>query len=640
MKAIIIKSIFKLEIFSAIILTSFLCVFSQTVEKTEPNLARQYQKLGSGGKPVYISTDLAFEEVRFFFSDALEQIEKENLSKNLETGLTDALSKTAADLKAEKDGATREILTSNYAYLLTALRLLLPESDAKLKAENARAAEFLISPDLRNIKNEIDLIFAAKELAESPLLGYTEDYTQYAPRGRYTKSAEQIRYFRTVVWLGRMGFYTEPNSGNGIDEKKADFLTARAATLLKIIGAQNAFTDYDKTMTALVGGSDDLTINESIALIEKAAGKKIADTSFQEILSNVPKIRRIIKSEARPPKILSTVAEAGKPAPVAVRLIGQRFTPDSYVFQNTTFAKVLDYTGKAEPFTLSITADGRKVRGVPRLFDLLDALGIKSAVSEIEKSGDHLYESYESQRALMRREMPVLLKEKNFTNAYLSAIKETATVSATRTTEDFTNRLHLNSAAGAYTLLRHELAAYAKQSYTNVGRGLTAKQETPRKAAPPTFVENAPQVFLNLKTAVEIIIAMPDVKAVAEHGRKLAAALQLLSEAAGKSPLPKPKAESLWKTVDEWALTANQSAVVADVHTDLNSRQVLQIGVGFPQIVEIKIGTQTAAAAVFSLYEFRQPIAERLTDERWRVILSQPDQSAYRLFSLKASITE
>ena len=627
-----IRSIIK--IFTVFILFSGLTIFAQTVEKPEPNLARQYQKLAGSGKSVYISTDLAFEQVSFFFADVLEQIEKEKLAKNLETGLTDALDKTAAALKAEKDGATREVSTNNYAYLLTAMRLLLPETNEKLKAANIRAAEFLISPDLRNVADELKLVIAAKELAKSPLLGYTEDYTQYTPRGRYTISEEQIRYFRAVVWLGRMGFYTEPNAGNGIDEKTADNLTARAATLLKTIGAVNGFTDYDKTMTQLVGTSDDLTISESIALIEKATGKKLTDTSFQELIANTPKIRALVKSEARKPQILSTVAVENTPNPAAIRLIGQRFTPDAYVFQNLTFSNVQDYTGKdKEPFTLSITADGRKVRGVPRVFDVLDALGMSSATDEIRTSGDDLFQNYAAQRDKMRKEMPPLLTAANYPNLYLSAIKANNTADS-KSPNDFANRRQLNSAAGAYTLLRHELAAYTKQSYTNVGRGINTGENTTRKAAPPTFVENAPQVFLNLKNAVDLIAQIPSANPLAERGRKITAVLQMLSESAGNNQLPANKAEILWKTIDELAVINRQSLVVADVHTDLNSKQVLEIGVGLPQIIEVKIGTQTAKSAIFSTYEFRQPMADRLTDEQWRKILVQPDQSAYRLFTL------
>ena len=628
MKSIFIRNLFKLSSFLVVISLSFFTALAQMTEKPEPNLARQYQKLASSGKPVYISADLAFEQVSLFFSDTLEQIEKDQLSKNLENGLSGALDQTTAALKVAKDGTTREVLSADYAYLLTALRLLLPENSEKLKAENIRAAEVLISPDLRNIADELKLVLAAKELNKSPLLGYTEDYSQYAPRGRYTKSEEQTRYFRAVVWLGRMGFYLEPNAGSGINEKSADNLTARGAALIKIIGAANGLTDYDRTMTALVGASDDLTIGESILMVEKATDKKITELSFQEIIAAAPKIRTLFKSEARKPKILSTIALEGATNPVAIRLIGQRFTPDSYVFQNLTFSKVQDFTGKeTEPLTLSVTADGRKVRGVPRVFDVLDALGMPDAATEIEKSGDQLYKNYEAQRALLRREMPLLLKENNFTTLYLSAIQEIKAENESGAI-DF-NRRRLNTAIGAYTLLRHNLAAYAKQSYSNTGRGLQITTDK-RKTTPLTFVENLPKVFRALQNAVEKIAALPETKSVAARAGRLTAALRFLADNAGEKPLAASKAAVLWQKMDDWAISEQPTAVIADVQTDLNSGQVLQIGVGFPQILTVG----KAEATVFSNYEFRQPLNERLTDEQWQKLLKQPNNALYRQFEL------
>ncbi len=63
-------------------------------------------------------------------------------------------------------------------------------------------------------------------------------------------------------------------------------------------------------------------------------------------------------------------------------------------------------------------------------------------------------------------------------------------------------------------------------------------------------------------------------------------------------------------------------AVVADVHTDLNSGQALEEAVGpaFRIIVMAPIDGQPtpAVGGVFSYYEFKQPIAQRLTDEAWQ----------------------
>ncbi len=62
--------------------------------------------------------------------------------------------------------------------------------------------------------------------------------------------------------------------------------------------------------------------------------------------------------------------------------------------------------------------------------------------------------------------------------------------------------------------------------------------------------------------------------------------------------------------------------LVVDVHTDINTDQALEEGIGHLDIIlaaykvpdgRIIIG----AGPVFSYYEFKQPVSDRLTDETW-----------------------
>ncbi len=67
-------------------------------------------------------------------------------------------------------------------------------------------------------------------------------------------------------------------------------------------------------------------------------------------------------------------------------------------------------------------------------------------------------------------------------------------------------------------------------------------------------------------------------------------------------------------------------AVVADVHTDLAVKCCLEEGVGYPLEIFVIVnegGTvRITRGAIFSYYEFIQPISERLTDEAWREMLA------------------
>jgi hypothetical protein len=67
--------------------------------------------------------------------------------------------------------------------------------------------------------------------------------------------------------------------------------------------------------------------------------------------------------------------------------------------------------------------------------------------------------------------------------------------------------------------------------------------------------------------------------------------------------------------------------MIADVHTEGNTKKVLEEGVGYIKtaVIAYKLPQGNiilGAGPVFSYYEFKQPMDERLTDEAWREILS------------------
>lgn len=60
------------------------------------------------------------------------------------------------------------------------------------------------------VRDELALIAAHEGFATSPLLGYDEDYSQYVPRGHYTRNEIFGRYFRAMMWYGRIMFQLCP----------------------------------------------------------------------------------------------------------------------------------------------------------------------------------------------------------------------------------------------------------------------------------------------------------------------------------------------------------------------------------------------------------------------------------------------
>ena len=78
---------------------------------------------------------------------------------------------------------------------------------------------------------------------------------------------------------------------------------------------------------------------------------------------------------------------------------------------------------------------------------------------------------------------------------------------------------------------------------------------------------------------------------------------------------------------------ASQTALIADVHTDGNTQQVLEEAVGYVKLIvaayPIPEGRMVLGAGpVFSYYEFKWPMIDRLTDEKWTNMLFAGNQPA------------
>ena len=66
--------------------------------------------------------------------------------------------------------------------------------------------------------------------------------------------------------------------------------------------------------------------------------------------------------------------------------------------------------------------------------------------------------------------------------------------------------------------------------------------------------------------------------------------------------------------------------LVADVHTDLNTKKCLEEAVGYVDLIIVAYPTEhgiyAGAGPIMSYYEFKQPIENRLTDEEWKDMLA------------------
>jgi hypothetical protein len=189
----------------------------------------------------------------------------------------------------------------------------------------------------------------------------------------------------------------------------------------------------------------------------------------------------------------------------------------------------------------------------------------------------------------------------------------------------------LSTTLAAWASMRHSWALHAKQSVTFVGKHLYEPL--------PGYVEPAPAFFTALRELVdktlELLRPLPGLNVKRwDEFQKLVTTLSGMvdKELAGK-PFSEDEIELLdrfgYRIAKLQGFKTNKldyerwpwMALIADVHSEMLSERCLEVGTGGAMpiyvIIEHKGVPQLLFGAVYSYYEFQQPIQERLTDPEW-----------------------
>jgi hypothetical protein len=405
-----------------------------------------------------------------------------------------------------------------------------------------------------------------------------------------------------------------------------------------------------------VGKTDDLSVDDYMKLIPDVFSEADSVDRFWEEKRLSEFIQRALK--LRPPRILSGIAltEDGEFAVTTkgFRFMGQRFIPDSQVFQELVYGKkgdkiILRYTGKGRPFTMEVIPVGGPVRAFPRGLDVMAVLGSERALAILEREGDTEYTDYDNQMNKLKREFSALSPEEWKMNLYwrwlhcllplLADIRQ-APVPRFMRSELWLDK-ELQTSLGSWAELRHDTILYAKQSYTMVTSAAPLQPELTYG-----YVEPYPEVYRRIQAMmVDIRTNLADLGilllGIPEKIRDFEDILGRLAaisdeELAGRE-LSEKDYELIWNIGDALSSlkqfppqimqkivsgTDERMDIIADVHTDMNTGQVLEESVGSPfdifVIVEDAKGYRLCRGGVFSYYEFKHPLDDRLTDEKWQ----------------------
>ncbi|MBN2003250.1 MAG: DUF3160 domain-containing protein [Anaerolineae bacterium] len=616
-----------------------------------------YEKARYANVPIFVTSDSLLHVYHLMFDKTLRTAEVEYfypLLKSLNRALIVEADAQYQQLRGTpwEDAALRTV-----AFIAVSGRV----ADAEFSVP-AYAAE-LVDAEIANIE-------AADGIQSSPIfpgLEFGEDYTQYIPRGHYTRSDALKVYFKSMMWYGRMTFRLKTDDPEvGKAETRSALLLVRALRNTQVDGrpALDVWADlYDPT-AFLVGRSDDLTALDYIPVIDAVYGENPATAA----LADDAKLDTFIAAtDALPaPRILGMViqdTDDETEQTKGLRFMGQRFVPDAYIFRQLIYRNVGTATGER--------------RGLPKGLDVFAAMGSDRAYELLDTMGDTKYLSYTLQMDKMRAWTGGLTINdwtETVYNTWLYTFYPLLEVPGagypTFMQSVAWRDKQLHTALGSWAELKHDTILYAKQTYAEMGAGWMPTPPDPLPAR--GYVEPVPEFYARMAAlaamtreglASRSLLGEADADSLTRIEELSLALKQMAEKQLQGIPLTEEdyariryyggelehlvmaSADTGGESGDVVFMEEDpQAAIIADVATDPDpdgdgapNPAVLEVGVGRVGEIHVvvplveadgSLRLQVAKGAIFSYYEFQWPADDRLTDEKWQAMLDNGEAPA------------
>lgn len=542
--------------------------------------------------PSLVTADTVLQLVHTMNDSALRNAESIHLYYSLRRMSKTLLAATKARYERRPDSAALR----NVEYVAVGLRLLGEEAQVPPEA-------------FEKVEAEVALATAHNELKESPIFGYRIDYTQFIPRGHYTRTEELKKYFAASMWFGLVPIALEQRVGNKVvplpdNVRSVRYLVADWQTS----GASRDWGVIDRVVGAFIGQANDLTPKDWI----RAGGKLAA-------------LRR--------PAMSSKVMHGLVAGNLQFRLLAQRAIPDSVAMSALSGPK------RYWPHPLDVAA-------------LLGSGPAEALLSQNPGRFNHMHwPQYNAVRHALEREWWHWTSAQRTSSLYHrhldllhEFLKPMPVVAAHFYQTKAYGDLQLTTSLGSWAELRHDSLLYGEQSVAEMGDG-----EEPKHIK--GYVEPRPQFY---KKAREWVVALRKVLSrehclEKEDSKQFAEACDLFDffgkvasyELEGRRP-SKSDYDRLWtieqdvseleshfilEGLDYNSVSVDDldMAVVADVHTA--EGMALEVGTGHADellaIVPIEGKLYLARGEVLSFYFDLVPTSQRLNDHQWKEMARQ-----------------
>ncbi len=591
-----------------------------------------YERLRYYEDSKFITTDSIFHVYHLVFDKMLRDLERNYFIETLNELTTTMVAATTAQYQELQGSPLEDAALRNLAFFSIAAQLLgtgdaiLPEAQPFVDAELAlinNAVGVDISPLWAHPGQPADLVLR-------------EDYSQYIPRGHYTRSPELEKYFRAMMWYGRMTYRLKDSQ----ETQRALLITRvlRSTTSPKGNSAISLWQQvYDPTVF-IVGKADDLGVYEYGVLSDKVFGEDAPLTSFadQALLATFTELVK----QLPPPQVNSMwvwIWQETDDVTLGFRFMGQRFTLDQYVFGQLMWRNVG-------------TLDNP--RDLPKALDFFAAQGSETALTILEEMGETEYLNYSTQMAKVQSEVAQLGLDSWTQNLYWSWLYALQPLFEEKGPEypafmrtDAWAKKDLQAALSSWTELKHDTILYSKQVMAEMGGG---GQPEPPKG----YIEPNPEAYARLLALAKMTQEGLQNRNLLDETTKgnlgnLIEELTFLLRIAERELNGETLSEDDYWQINYYGgwlesitiasadsdegmgrmyLEDQKSPVVADVATGIN--RVLEEGVGYPTYIFVVLPDQPyriGIGVVYTYYEFQVEPGDRMTDETWRALLESPN---------------
>ncbi len=569
-----------------------------------------YDENQYGFIPNFITTDLYLQVLHKYLSGLMQDIEEEKLI-GIVTELLQNLYKTSNEVR-EKNNDKRMVIAIKWANTYLAIGLSAIQGN---KNSVDTQKDIFYNEEMKKITD-------ANGIGSTFLNRNIFSYSQFKPRGNYTKNDELINYFRCVKWLN--------SAPINIDDDNRFLASLLIAYWIKDNKTcTQDYSTFNSVIGMLSGEEDNYSINHLIKILNDNRIDKIEDLCKPQNISNIKNQLQRLDLKQMPNKAGNEIAKEELSKKYIL------FTAGRYTFDSEILVRLV-HVLRPNP-----------KRPFPKGLDVFAALGNQTAkdilfkeFKEIEK-----WPEYSDSLSLVTSKF---INYDNWNESIYNKTLECINSINFRPTNEYpvfmrTNywqKKNLNTSLAAWSELKHDMILYTDQPWAaECGEGGGPPPPIHLSYVEPnvSFWRNAIGLLdYQNKSLSNMGLFTEESKEINSELKELANFLLIISnkELLKEHLTEKEFSELSWiggriegltfkiLHTDHFPEREKQIAVIADVYSynDIALEEAVGTADEIYVIAEINGLPYLTKGACFSYYEFQNN--SRLTDEEWQRMIA------------------